>query len=74
MTKMTIYMLGYGMLPYPLYSSDMLPSDFHLFRSLSNGLIIMLNCKLSWANSLSRDRMISIDEALKNFLNVGKKS
>jgi len=29
---------GWDVLPYPPYSSDLSPSDFHLFRSLQNSL------------------------------------
>jgi len=30
--------LGWDVLPHPPYSSDLAPSDFHLFRSLQNSL------------------------------------
>ena len=38
MTKEAIQTLGWEVLPHPLYSPDLAPSDFHLFRSLSNAL------------------------------------
>jgi len=38
LTKMTIEELGWEVLPHPPYSPDIAPSDFHLFRSLSNDL------------------------------------
>jgi histone-lysine N-methyltransferase SETMAR len=30
--------LGWNVLPHPPYSSDLAPSDYHLFRSLQNSL------------------------------------
>ena len=38
MTKEAIQTLGWEVLPHPPYSPDLAPSDFHLFRSLSNAL------------------------------------
>ena len=37
-TKRVIEELGWQVLPHPPYSPDLAPSDFHLFRSLSNNL------------------------------------
>ena len=37
-TKQVIDELGWETLPHPPYSPDLAPSDFHLFRSLSNNL------------------------------------
>ena len=36
--KEKIAKFGWELLPHPLYSPDLAPSDHHLFRSLSNGL------------------------------------
>jgi hypothetical protein len=38
MTKATIQELDWEILPHPSYSPDIAPSDYHLFRSLSNNL------------------------------------
>jgi len=38
MTKAAIQTLNWEVLPHPPYSPDLAPSDFHLFRSLSNNL------------------------------------
>ena len=38
MTKEAIQTLGWEVLPHPRYSPDLVPSDFYLFRSLSNDL------------------------------------
>uniref|UniRef100_A0A914HQ22 Transposase n=1 Tax=Globodera rostochiensis TaxID=31243 RepID=A0A914HQ22_GLORO len=38
MTKMALQELGWEVLPHPPYSPDVAPSDYHLFRSLSNAL------------------------------------
>ena len=38
MTKETIQQLSWEVLTHPPYSPDLAPSDFHLFRSLSNAL------------------------------------
>jgi histone-lysine N-methyltransferase SETMAR len=38
MTKAAIQELDREILPHHLYSSDLVPSDYHLFRSLSNNL------------------------------------
>lgn len=38
LTKLTIQELGWEVIPHPPYSPDLAPSDFHLFRSLSNNL------------------------------------
>ena len=37
-TKVVIQELGWEVLPHPPYSPDLAPSDYHLFRSLSNQL------------------------------------
>ena len=37
-TKAAIQELGWEVIPHPPYSPDLAPSDFHLFRSLSNNL------------------------------------
>jgi hypothetical protein len=36
MTKAAIQELNWEILPHPPYSPDLAPSDYHLFRSLSN--------------------------------------
>jgi hypothetical protein len=38
MTKVAIQELDWEILPHPLYSPDLAPSDYHLFRFLSNNL------------------------------------
>jgi hypothetical protein len=38
MMKAAIQELDWEILPHPPYSPDLLPSDYHLFRSLSNNL------------------------------------
>jgi hypothetical protein len=38
MTKAAIQELDWGILPHTSYSPDLSPSDYHLFRSLSNNL------------------------------------
>jgi hypothetical protein len=38
MTKATIQELDWEILPHPPYSPDLAPSDYYLFRSLSNNL------------------------------------
>jgi hypothetical protein len=45
MTKAAIQELEWEILPHPPYSPDLAPSDFHLFRSLSNNL-----CGVSFNN------------------------
>jgi histone-lysine N-methyltransferase SETMAR len=39
MTKGAIQELDREIFPHPPYSSDLAPSDYHLFRSLSNNLL-----------------------------------
>jgi hypothetical protein len=39
MTKAAIQELDWEILPHPPYSPDLAPSDYHLFRSLSNNLL-----------------------------------
>jgi hypothetical protein len=36
MTKAAIQELDWEILPHPPYSADLIPSDYHLFRYLSN--------------------------------------
>jgi hypothetical protein len=38
MTKAAIQELDWEILPHPLYSPDLAPSDYHVFRSLPNNL------------------------------------
>ena len=38
LTKAAIQEIGWEILPHPPYSPDLAPTDFHLFRSLSNNL------------------------------------
>ncbi|KZC12008.1 Histone-lysine N-methyltransferase SETMAR [Dufourea novaeangliae] len=37
-TRQKLLELGWDVLPHPVYSPDMVPSDYHLFRSLQNSL------------------------------------
>jgi len=37
-TRQKLLKLGWDVLPHPLYSPDLAPSDFHMFRSLQNSL------------------------------------
>ena len=41
MTRMKLLELGWELLPHLPYSPDLAPSDFHLFRSLSNPIDAM---------------------------------
>jgi len=36
--KVTLKTLGWDVLPHSPYSSDIAPSDYHLFRSMTHGL------------------------------------
>jgi histone-lysine N-methyltransferase SETMAR len=45
MTKAAIQEVDWEILPHPPYSPDLTPSDYHLFRSLSNNL-----CGVSFNN------------------------
>ena len=38
MNKEAIQTHGWEVLPHPLYSPDLAPTDFHLFQSLSNAM------------------------------------
>ncbi len=51
--KETLEALGFRVLPHPLYSPDLAPSDFHLFRSLQ------------W---FLRDKTLEIEEEVKSAL------
>lgn len=66
-----------ALLPLP-YSTDVASSDFQSFRPLSNALRGVsfnndANWRLTWINSLGRDREVSIAEASQNSLNDGMK-
>lgn len=54
MTKLVIDELGWEVLDHPPYSPDLAPSDFHLFRAISNGL---------------RKKKFDNEAELKNWLN-----
>jgi hypothetical protein len=41
MTKAAIQELDWEILPHPPYPTDLAPSDYHLFRSLSNNLRVV---------------------------------
>jgi hypothetical protein len=47
MKKVVIQELDWKILPYPFYSPDLAPSDYHFFRSLSNNL-----CGVSFSNDV----------------------
>ena len=77
MTKEAIQTHGWEVLPHPPYSPDLAPTDFHLFRSLSNamhGISFNNDAELkAWLmNFSSQNPVISAEEALKTLLNVGK--
>lgn len=52
-TRETLLDLGWEILPHPAYSPDIAPSDFHLFRSLENGI---------------RDKVFADEEEMKLWL------
>ena len=57
MTRQKLLQLAWEVLIHPLYSPDIAPSDFHLFRSLQNSLNgknfnSLEDCKSTWNSSL----------------------
>jgi hypothetical protein len=59
-TNTAIQTLDWEVLPHPLYSPDLVPSDYHLFRSLSNamsGVSFNNDVKLKmWLNEFFKSR------------------
>ena len=73
MTKIAIQELDWEVLPHPPYSPDLVPSNFHLFRSLSNALRgVSFNnkeeVKICLMNSLSPNPLIFTAEELKKLV------
>jgi histone-lysine N-methyltransferase SETMAR len=52
MTKAAIQELDWEIVPYPPYSSDLSPSDYHLFCSLFNNLRVSFNNNAELQNRL----------------------
>jgi hypothetical protein len=79
MTKAAIQELYWEILPYPPYSPDLVPSDYHLFCSLPNNLReVSFNndaeAKIGSTNSSRPKRRISSSVGSKTCPNVGRKS
>jgi histone-lysine N-methyltransferase SETMAR len=81
MTKAAIQELDWEILPHPPYSPDLAPSDYHLFRSLSNNLrgaeflsTTTLSSKIGSTTYSRPHRWISSNVGSKTCLNVGRQS
>jgi hypothetical protein len=59
MTKAAIHKLDWEILPHPSYTPDLVPSDYHLFTSLSNNLqgVSFNNAELqNWLDDFFADK------------------
>jgi hypothetical protein len=76
--KVAIKELDWEILPHPPYSPNLAPSDYHLFRSLSNnlhGVSFNNNTELqNWTTSSQPNQQISSSVGSKTCSNVGKQS
>jgi len=80
MTRQKLRELGWEVLMHPLYSSDIAPSDYHLFRSLQNSLNgVKLASKEACENYLKqffdqkpqkfyRDRIMALPQKWQNII------
>jgi hypothetical protein len=78
MTKAATKELDWKILPHPAYSPDLVPSDNHLFRSLSNNLrgaefpsTTTLSSKIGSTTSSGLNRRISSGVGSKTYPKVG---
>jgi hypothetical protein len=80
MTKAAIQEFDWEILSHPLYSPDLVPSDYHLFRSLSPTifaefpLTTTLSSKIGSTNSSRPNRRISSSVGWKTCPNVWRQS
>ena len=77
LTKITIHELGWEVISHPLYSPDLAPSDFHLFRSLSKNFKELPFLMNIWSDhglttSSKQNHAISTGAESKNHSSVGR--
>jgi len=67
-----------SVLPHPVYSPDLAPSNFHLFPKLkkSSGaktLVLIKKSRMQYATGFRRNRKAFLHMKFKNLFNVGKR-
>lgn len=67
-TREKLLSLGWAVLPHPLYSPDIMPLDYHLFRFLA---LYLANKKLKNEDQLKSDLTTFFDQKPKNFYEEG---